>query len=900
MNNKSTGIILIIIATIVIHIGSLVVGKFFLQDWRMVHEPLHTALEISGTIIAIMVARILLKLDQIDKGTSFNIPFASALIGMGLLDGVHALYPVGKSFVWFHSIATFLGGLLFVLIYFPQLQTSRSKKLWLNSSISISLGILIIFALAPQMTPEMVQNQEFTLIAKSLNILGGVFLILASLKILRTYFKKPTIDDLLFFMHCLLFGLAATMFQESSLWDLPWWGWHVLRFLAYGTALYFVIKTQNNHEEIVLQKYAQDTNFEVHQQLDYILEAAGIGMWSMDFSKDYMVWDTNMYKLYEKNPSEFDPQNNHWVELLHDEDRDETLANFQRCIDEQKFFDTVFRIKIEDKSFKHIRSKARIEYSSEGIPLKAQGINWDVTEEVNLGQQIKQLYDELKHHQSIIDQSAIVIKCLSNHTISSVNQKFEEVYGYSSEEVIGKTHSIYDSKYHDKTFFQEIFQSISQNKIWTGEICDRSKCGKIIWLSTAIYPNTNENGIVNGYMIVRFDITSQKETQAQLKLSIDQAEKALEIKSTFLSNMSHEIRTPMNGILGASDLLLDSTLEKEQTEYAEMINHSAQSLLVIINDILDYSKIESGKMQIENIPFNYVSTIKECVHLFSNEARTQGISLNCEIDSNLPHTLISDPTRLRQIILNLLSNSIKFTEKGHVVIRVKITSRDSETIWIQTEIEDTGIGMTEKQVEGIFERFTQADSSTSRKFGGTGLGTSISLRLCELLGGNIEVSSKLGQGSIFRFKTPMGISQSSLEELQSQNSKFQFEGQSILLVEDNPTNQKIALKLLNKLNLKVITANNGQEALEVYSQSDAQLILMDIQMPIMDGIEACKKLRAMDVKIPIIALTANVMEEEIKTYLKAGMNSHLSKPFQKKSIELELSQHLSHKQFTSS
>lgn len=899
MNNKSTTLVLIIIATIIVHIGSLVVGKFYMQDWRLIHEPLHTALEISGTIIAFIVARILLKLDQIDKGTSFNIPFASALIGMGLLDGVHALYPVGKSFVWFHSLATFWGGLLFVLIYFPQLRTSRNKKLWLNTSVFISLAIFIIFAVVPQLTPEMVQNREFTFIAKSLNILGGVFLILASFKILRTYFKKPTIDDLLFFMHCLLFGLAATMFQESSLWDLPWWGWHILRFLAYGTALYFVIQTQNTHEETVLKKYAQDINFEVHQQLDYILEAAGIGMWSMDFSKDYMIWDTNMYRLYDQDPSEFEPQNNQWVELLHDEDRDETLADFQRCIDEKEFFDTVFRIKIESKPSKHIRSKARIEYDSEGMPLKAQGINWDVTEEVNLGQQIKHLYDELKHHQSIIDQSAIVTKCQMNHTITSVNQKFEEVYGFHAEEVLGKTHSIYDSKYHDQEFFQEIRDSIDRNQVWRGEVCDKSKSGKLIWLSTAIYPNTNESGVVDGYMIVRFDITSQKETQAKLKSSIEQAEKALEIKSTFLSNMSHEIRTPMNGILGASDLLLDSSLEKDQTEYAEMINHSAQSLLVIINDILDYSKIESGKMQIENIPFNYASTIEECVRLFSNEANSQGISLAYEVDSKLPPTLISDPTRLRQIILNLLSNSIKFTEQGHVVIRVKIISQDSETIWVQTEIEDTGIGMTEKQVEGIFERFTQADSSTSRKFGGTGLGTSISLRLCELLGGNIEVSSKLGQGSTFRFKTPMGISDSSLKELQSQDSKFQFEGQSILLVEDNPTNQKIALKLLNKLNLKVIIANNGQEALDVYDQSDVQLILMDIQMPIMDGVEACKKLREMDVTVPIIALTANVMEEEIKNYLEAGMNSHLSKPFQKKSIELELSQHLSHKQFTS-
>lgn len=359
------------------------------------------------------------------------------------------------------------------------------------------------------------------------------------------------------------------------------------------------------------------------------------------------------------------------------------------------------------------------------------------------------------------------------------------------------------------------------------------------------------------------------------------AEAASRAKSEFLANMSHEIRTPMNGIIGMVQLLEDTPLTDEQAELLRTLKNSANFLLGLLNDVLDLSKIESGKMTLEQIPVDLHELVHEAVNLFSGRASEKGLILQAHIDPNASHWVLGDPVRLRQIVANFVSNAIKFTHEGTVTVMLLPSPTYPQGAWIG--VQDTGIGIPEENQAMLFEAFTQADTSTTRKYGGTGLGLAISKKLVEMMGGRIGVESEVGVGSMFYIDLPLPAAQpphGAPSEPTTALPEAFLEGKRILLVEDNEVNRKVATRMLAKLQLQVEIAVNGREAVQKATESAYDLILMDCQMPEMDGYEATRTLRQRGVPTPIIALTANALEGDREKCLACGMNDYLSKPIQ--------------------
>lgn len=431
------------------------------------------------------------------------------------------------------------------------------------------------------------------------------------------------------------------------------------------------------------------------------------------------------------------------------------------------------------------------------------------------------------------------------------------------------------------------------------------KSGVVDYLANPVVPEILIAKLI--VFIKLFNKSEEIKRQAELLLKNAHLEKAKihaehesQLKSEFLANMSHEIRTPMNAVIGFTTLLLDTNPTDEQKEYLEALNRAGNLLLTIIKDILDFSKIAAGKLDIEVIDFNLRSLIKETEALISYNAKQKGISLSAVISPDLPCDLQGDPGRIQQILINLISNAVKFTKAGEVSIHVtkrEDNQKSSNKIPLHFEVRDTGIGISLYDQQSLFKVFSQVDSSTTRRYGGTGLGLSICKGLVEMMGGEIGVKSEEGKGSIFWFTLNLDLARTTIANPKSTYKKIESKtgNYRILLAEDNQVNQLVAQKMLEKLNMSIDTVSNGQEVIQALSLFPYDLIFMDCQMPKMDGYEATSTIRKNESsvkRIIIIAMTANAMPGDKEKCLKAGMDDYLSKPLSIDSLTKILSKWL--------
>jgi PAS domain S-box-containing protein len=608
------------------------------------------------------------------------------------------------------------------------------------------------------------------------------------------------------------------------------------------------------------------------ERFDLAMKGANDGLWDWDLKNNTVYYSPRWKEMIGHAIDEVGDGGDEWIERLHPADRQRTQDLLREYLARPRgHYECSFRFKHKAGHYIWVLSRGMAVLDDAGQPIRLVGTHSDITARTELERQLGQF-------KNALDMHAIVSVTDAAGNIVYANDRFCEVSKYTRAELLGGNHRIVKSGLHDAAFYGRMWQTITSGHVWHGEVCNRAKDGDLYWVLATIAPMLDDDGLPYQYISIRADITETKKTQESLRLAKEAAEAANKAKSEFLAKVSHEIRTPMNGVLGMLDLALATRLDDEQREYIDIAHRSADSLMDIINDILDLSKIEAGRLEIQAEPFKLIELLHDLAVLFERRCQAKHLEFRLDLVDGLPRRVLGDVTRIRQVLVNLLGNAIKFTSQGGITLSAR---READGA-IRFAVRDTGIGIAEEKQAAVFEAFTQADGTITRKFGGTGLGLTISENLVRLMSGRFGLTSKLGEGSEFSFTLPLRpIHEEAVESAPSADA-----GLRILLVEDNVINQKLAATLLGKAGHAVACVASGGAALAALNAGNYDAVLMDMQLPDMDGIETTRRIRAREQtdgapRQCIIALTGNVGAEDRRRCLDAGMDDFLGKPLKR-------------------
>ncbi len=629
----------------------------------------------------------------------------------------------------------------------------------------------------------------------------------------------------------------------------------------------------------------------------YLNEAqklAKLGSWNLNLTTYDLKWSDEIYEIFEINKDEHDPSYEGFLNAIHPEDREQVNTVYLNSVEQHTSYNYVHRLLMNDGRVKYVREQGETFYDENGTPLESRGTVHDITEQEELKNSLIQKNLELSEttNQLILATQAagmgIWVFHFDDKTFTA-DAKMLELYEMPSE--LLEVHLAFEewtSRCHPEDVeeaVQKLQQSVAQLKPLEMSFRIVVPSGTKYIHSAAII-KYDKKGNPIGIVGTNRDITTDKTLEESLIAAKEAAESANQTKTDFLANMSHEIRTPLNGVIGLTDLVLQTHLQPLQRDYLTKAQTAANALLSVLNSILDYSKIEAHKLTLESIPV-VISKILDNTHaLFNYKAQVKNLLFETHIQDSVPNTILGDPLRLQQILSNLVGNALKFTESGYVRVSISATPQ-GERHKLTFEISDSGIGMSPQQQKELFQPFSQVDTSFTRKYGGTGLGLMITKELVELMGGEISLQSSPNQGSTFSFTALFDQAphfESSPEPTSAATSDMKLGSNAkpihILLVEDNDLNQLVASERLKQMGITCDIANNGLEALEMVQQHEYNAILMDLQMPVMDGLEATREIRKLKGKenLPIIALSAAVFQDDLELAKKAGMNDHIAKP----------------------
>ncbi len=671
-------------------------------------------------------------------------------------------------------------------------------------------------------------------------------------------------------------------------------------FLVTGNTLFFVVLILRN---AVVMHAADIKKRESDEQYKLVTQLSPQILWTASKDGVFDYYNQRWFDYTGMNAS--DTEQFGWIKAMHKDDQMRYLNRWDFSISSGTPFEVEVRLlRAGDSQYRWHLCRAVATRDLQGQIIKWFGTATDIHDQKKTENELLNLAVE-KHAAKAIEKNEARLRAIVNSAFDAIigidqqgrvtdwNVQAEKIFGHTSFDIVG--YSLIqkiippEDQHHFEYGLKMYIQTGASHLVHrTIEIEALKKDGTrfpIQFSITSILTN-------NVYSFIAFisDITKRKQNEFDLIAARQNALDAAHAKSMFFANMSHEIRTPLNGIIGMTDLLIETPLDAKQHKYASIVQSSGSHLLKIINDILDFSKMDAGKLHLELLDFNPVTLMESQIELLGVKAREKGLKLNMICDSQLPINLKGDSGRISQIILNLISNAIKFTARGSIDVTANVIHRTSKTTVIEFGVRDTGIGLSPEAARRLFQPFVQADETTARKFGGTGLGLSICKQLVELMKGEIFLETAEGQGSYFRFRIPLEMGQAQLTLTptlpfnlpeKSELTKFR-----ILVAEDNSVNQLLTLAQLKKLGFQAHAVANGREVLEALSGAEYHLVLMDCQMPEMDGFEATRLIRKKEKEhsltpLPIIALTANATGRDREMCLNAGMNNFISKPTKK-------------------